>query len=508
MNFRRRQRKGPRILAALACAVLLGVGGKLWWEQTTTTVTGQVVDAETQQPVPNVEVRWEGLTTVTDAQGRYTLTGVDRDRPGAPLVFATGDHQTLQVPVGEGGQVTLQPDTATGIIQDQARRPVPNARVTAGNTTGATDEQGVFRLKGLPANPQLRVVAPGYKPVTVRPGARRQLVVSLEPFTPRGMYVGFGAVATKDIREEWLRNVERLNLNTVVLDVTSDRGQVLPGVDTDLTRQADAVLEGGDDLAAVVRDLRNRNLYVIARIVVFKDNPVSVLRPEWAIKQAANGAAYVDCEGQRWLDPFKEAVWEYKVSVAERAAELGFSEVQFDYVRFPSDCIRGQLAYSRPLSDETKRTAIEGFLKLAGQRLRDRGVAVGADVFGLVATEDDIGIGQHLESLGKYVDYLCPMVYPSTWANGAFNIDYPPADPYGVVYQSVKSAVDRLGKQGAIVRPWLQAFDDYSRQRLPYGSQQIADQIRATEAAGATGWMLWDPRGRYPLADAPQLGGG
>lgn len=509
MNFRRRRRRSAGgVLIAVLLGVLLGGGGKLWFDRTVSTVSGTVVDAATQQPLANAEVRWQHLTTTTDSQGRFTLIGVDRDLSDVPLVLGGGDYELRQVAVADASvPVALQPDTVHGVITDRERRPIPRARVTAGSATALAGEDGSFRIDGIARNPALRVVAPGYRTVNVQPGSRRQLQVTLEAFTPKGMWIPFGALHTAEVREGWLRHVDRLQLNTVVLDVVSDRGQVAPAVATELTRQAGSVLEGGDDLSAIVKELRARNIYVVARLVVFKDGPVAAAKPEWAIRVARNGAPYTDCEGQRWLDPFEPAVWDYKLQQAERVVELGFNEVQFDYLRFPSDCIPGPLAYSRPLTDEAKLDAVEAFLQRAVARLRPKGVALAADVFGLVATEDDIGIGQRLETLGKYVDYVSPMVYPSTWADGAFNLPYPPAEPYRVVRASVKAAVERLAGSGAVVRPWLQSFDDYRTRRIPYRHRQIADQIRAAEEAGATGWMLWDPFGRYPLEDPPQLGG-
>ena len=509
MNFRRRRRRGPgSLLLAVLLGVLLGGGAKLWYDRTVSTISGTLVDAATQQPLANAEVRWQHLSTTTDAEGRFTLIGVDKELTDVPLVLGGGDYETRRLAVADAAAVvSLQPDTVYGVITDRDRRPIPRARVSAGGATTFAGEDGAFRMDGIAKNPALRVVAPGYKTVNVQPGSRRHVQVTLESFTPKGIWIPFGALHTAEVREGWLKHVDRLQLNTVVLDVMSDRGQVAPAVATDLTRQAGSLLEGGEDLAAIVKDLRARNIYVIARLVVFKDSPIAAARPEWAIRVASNGAPYVDCEGQRWLDPFEPAVWDYKLQQADRIVELGFNEIQFDYIRFPSDCIPGPLAYSRPLTDAAKLDAIEGFLQRAVARLRPKGVALAVDVFGLVTTEDDIGIGQHLETIGKYVDYVSPMVYPSTWANGAFNLDYPPAEPYRVVKDSVRAAVDRLAGSGAVVRPWLQAFDDYRTRRLPYRNRQIADQIRASEEAGAIGWMLWDPFGRYPLEDPPQLGG-
>lgn len=510
MNFRRRRRGAGRagVLLAAAAGALLGVGGKAWYERATTTVSGTVIDAATEQPLPNAHVRWQHLTTRTDAQGRFTLVGVDKTDPDTPLVLAGNGYETVRVLPAEAGQVVaLRPDTVEGLVLDRSGRPVPRARVSAGDSTVLADDRGAFTIDGVAQNPSLRIVAPGYKTVTVQPGTRRRLRVTLDPFATRGLYLAFGAAHTPGVREAWLRHLDRLQLNTVVIDVTSDRGHVTPAVATDLNRQAGAVLDGGEHLGALVKELRGRNLYLIARIVVFKDTPAASARPEWAVRVAATGAPYVDCEGQRWLDPFNPAVWEYKLEQAERAADLGFHEVQFDYVRFPSDCITSPLAYGRPHDDAAKLEGVEGFLKRAMERLRPRGIALSADVFGLVATEDDIGIGQRLEGLARYVDYVSPMVYPSTWANGAFDLPYPPADPYAVVRHSVGTAVQRLAGSGVAVRPWLQAFDDYKEHRLPYQHPQVAAQVRAAEEAGANGWLLWDPFGRYPLDDAPQLGG-
>ncbi len=496
------------MLAVLAFAALLAAGGAAWYQNAVSTLSGTVVDAVSQQPLAQTEVRWRDLTVTTDAQGRFSLQGVDRKAQDDPVVVGGGDYETQRIPLGPSGLVVaLMPDTVTGLVTDNHRTPIARARISAGNVTAVTDAKGGFTLKGVAQNPALRVVAPGFKTVTVRAGARRQLTVTLDPFTPKGLYIPFAAVSARDVRQSFLRNVERLALNTAVLDITSDRGSVYAGVETGIDRKMDAVVDSGDDLATVLKDLRARNLYVVARMPVFQAAAAAQAHPEWAVRVAANGAPYTDCQGQRWLDPFREEGWDYRLEQAEKAADLGFNEIQFEYARFPSDCVPGPLAYSQPVSDDAKRTAINGFMKRAMERLRPKGVAIAVSVFGMVATDDDMGVGQRLEDLAQYADYICPVVHPSTWADGAFNVDYPPANPYAVVRGSVASAVKRLADSNAVVRPWLQAFDDYQRQRLPYRNQQIADQIRGAEEAGASGWMLWDPFGRYLLDGPPQLGG-
>lgn len=496
MDFRRR-RRGPRRLTLILLTTLLLVGGKLLFDRCTTTVSGAVLDEYSEQPVAGALVQWEQLTTTTEKKGQFLLVGVDGGRSTRPLTISAKGYETAEIPITWSSlDVRLRPNVLSGAVVSQAGQPVPGAWVAVGETEATTDADGFFELGDIPRDPQVGVGAPGYRPVVLQPGRDLQVEVRLEPLVSYGLYLGFGYLAQPQQREAIVRRGRELGLNTLVVDVKSDRGFVHTVFAPPESLEAGASTLSPEDLPEFLRGLRNQGWYLIARLVVFKDNLIAQAHPDLAIM--TRRGLYVDCEGQRWLDPFKGKAWEYNLELAERAAKAGFQEVQFDYTRFPSDCVSEPLQYAQEVTPKVQQQTIQGFLELARKRLHALGVATSVDVFGLTTVEEDIGIGQVIEGIAKHVDYVSPMVYPSTWRPGSFGSDYPPAEPYRIVHLSVKRAVERLKELPARVRPWLQAYNDYQRRGLPYSHEEIVAQINATKDAGAPGWLLWDPYGLYP----------
>jgi hypothetical protein len=246
--------------------------------------------------------------------------------------------------------------------------------------------------------------------------------------------------------------------------------------------------------AALIADLHRRGAYAIARIVAFKDDPVARSRPDLAVK-TAQGKLFVDREGLGWTDPFLPTVWEYNISLALEAAQEGFDEIEFDYVRFPDQ--KG-LQFSKPNTEANRRQAIEGFLAEARERLLPYNVFLSADNFGYVCWNlDDTGIGQCFAGIGPVVDYISPMLYPSSFKFGIPGLLNPLTDPYRIVFASLEKAKQRTGFPSATFRPWLQAFNDYAFDRRKFGKAELRAQIKAAQDAGSDGWLLWDSKNRY-----------
>jgi hypothetical protein len=224
-----------------------------------------------------------------------------------------------------------------------------------------------------------------------------------------------------------------------------------------------------------------------------------------AVKDAITDTVWVDRERLGWVDPFREEVWDYNVALAEEAIRKGFDEVQFDYVRFPTDPSQDtqieRAQFSQVPTADTRPQTIAAFLSRARDAVHAAGGAVGADVFGLVCwRDDDLGIGQQLELLAPAVDYLSPMVYPSTFNGLPMVPSYAdsPAHPYETVFYSLQRARERLAGTGVALRPWLQYFDDYPwASGQQYGPAQLSAQRQAVTELGLPGWMWWDPTNRY-----------
>jgi hypothetical protein len=245
-------------------------------------------------------------------------------------------------------------------------------------------------------------------------------------------------------------------------------------------------------------DLKARGIYTIARIVTFKDNILANSRPDLAIIDTRTGKPWIDNEKLAWVDPFREEVWKYNVAIAREAAKRGFDEIQFDYVRFPTDGKLGAAKYLHPNNKETRLPAIAGFLGMARRELGPLGVYVAADVFGYTAfNENDTDIGQRIEELAPHLDYFCPMVYPSGYQVGIPGFRNPVQHPYEIVHESVRLIRQRSAHSKARVRPWLQDFKDYAFDKRIFGVTEVRAQIKGADDAGAVGWMLWNPRNDY-----------
>jgi hypothetical protein len=322
----------------------------------------------------------------------------------------------------------------------------------------------------------------------------------------KGIYLSFYTVGWDERREHLLGLVDKTELNAVVLDVKSDQGLVNAALGVPLSREIGAEVNLVKDMPGLLSRLKDKSVYTIARIVVFKDKVLASKRPDLAVKDAGTGRVYVDCEDQLWVDPYSREVWDYNLSIAEQAARLGFDEIQFDYIRFPSDCVRGGLVYTEESTPQSRMAAVEGFLAAASARVKPLGVFVGADTFGwTMAREDEMGIGQLIEGVAKHLDYLCPMVYPSTWGDGSLGIDYPAAQPYDIVYRSLRLGMERVGAVPTLrVRPWLQDFHDYNARKIRYGAWAVKQQMKAAQDANTLGWMLWNAGAVY-TEDGPGM---
>ncbi|HWA61147.1 MAG TPA: putative glycoside hydrolase, partial [Caulobacteraceae bacterium] len=258
------------------------------------------------------------------------------------------------------------------------------------------------------------------------------------------------------------------------------------------------------DLAALARDLHARGAYLIARIVVFKDDPLAAARPDLAVKRA-NGQVFRDRERLAWVDPFQPEVRAYDIALALEAARAGFDEIQFDYLRFPDSS--ATLLLAQPSTTETRTAAIAGFLAEARRALAPYNVYLAADIFGYTCwNRNDTGIGQEIEAIAPNVDYLAPMLYPSGFQFGIPGVRRPVDNVYAIVHDSLGEAQARLKVSPRRFRPWLQAFRDYAFGGRLFDADEVAQQIKAAEDFGADGWMLWNAGNVYSgtgLAAAP-----
>ena len=386
------------------------------------------------------------------------------------------------------------------VVDDVTRTPIANAILTTGDKALRSDPQGLFALDVADAA-VVRVRAQGYarEDVTVQALRAPAAEVRLKPFRPKALYLSMYGVGDRKLRGAALALIETKALNALVIDLKGDRGLVPYRSAIALTAQVGAQrVITITDLPALVTDLRRRGIYTIARIVAFKDNLLAVGVPTLALRRPG-GAVFRDREGLAWTNPYSHDVWTYNINIAVEAAKAGFDEIQFDYVRLPD---AAGLAYEKPWTQQNRESAIDGFLGEARKALTPFNVFLAADVFGYICwNSDDTKIGQNLEHLAGIVDYLSPMLYPSSFQFGIPGYRNPIEHPYEIVRLSLDHALQRTHLPPVHFRPWLQAFRDYAFGGRPFTAGEIRSQIKAADDFGADGWMLWNPHNQYSAAD-------
>ncbi|MCR5594625.1 MAG: putative glycoside hydrolase [Lachnospiraceae bacterium] len=322
----------------------------------------------------------------------------------------------------------------------------------------------------------------------------------------RGIYLT-GPTAGSERFDEILELLDDTELNAVVLDIKSDEGNITFKMEHGTPKDIGACVGYIRDMEGLMQTLKEHEIYTIARIACFKD-PILAGAKETCALKTAEGVNVTDGNGLEWVNPCSEEVWEYLIEIAEYCADLGFDEIQYDYVRFPVGDTAENADFGMELTPADKHIYIEDFLKTASERLHSRGVPVTADVFGtVIGNEVDVEmVGQDYVELASCVDALCPMVYPSHYGNNVFGIPVPDAKPYDTVYAALMMSVDELKDvsedERAIVRPWLQSFTaTWIGGHISYGPKQIREQIKAVEDAGYDEWILWNAKNNYPHID-------
>jgi hypothetical protein len=390
---------------------------------------------------------------------------------------------------------------AVRVIDQNTGQAVEGATVVLDSQALAADEQGLFSISALKAGSRLGVKAPGYGRVEqalTDPLPQGLIEVRLAPLTPKALYLSFYGVGSKALRDPALKLIDETELNALVIDAKGDRGMIPWRSSVALASEIGAQrIITVRDAAELLKSFKDRGIYTIARIVVFKDDLLATARPELAVKTPA-GELWRDREHLAWVDPFRKEVWNYNIQIAEEAAKLGFDEIQFDYVRFPDS---RSPRFSQASTEDGRVKAIAGFLQEAKARLAPFNVFVAADIFGYVCWNlNDTDIGQKLDPIAAAVDYLAPMLYPSGFQFGIPGYRNPVQNPYEIVYLSLNKAQERTKILPLRFRPWLQAFKDYAFDRRQFNGKELRDQISAAEKFGSQGWMLWNPGNNYVLA--------
>src|SRR3989338_8968970 len=354
--------------------------------------------------------------------------------------------------------------------------------------------------------------------------------------TPEPMYAIYMtqcAVGTPSLRDSLVELIETTKRNSVIIDIKDYAGKI--AFPTENPALAGSVSDacGADDMKEFVEKLHEKDIYVIGRITVFQDPFYTKNHPDQSVQSKGRpGQPWKDNKGLSFVAVNAHPFWEYIVELSKESYGLGFDELNYDYVRWPSDGPMSDIVY--PSADRAGE--LEKFFKYLQREIQptdstdsttlttgsspQAGPVMSVDLFGYTTVlTDDLGIGQQLERALPYFDYVAPMVYPSHYNKGFAGLSNPNSDPYKVVYTSMAEAVrravatttqigslahTRIGTSTPAMyekpsysplklRPWLQDFD-YGKDYLP---ADILAQTKATYDAGLTSWFFWDPANRY-----------
>jgi hypothetical protein len=316
------------------------------------------------------------------------------------------------------------------------------------------------------------------------------------PNSVRGIYMTSWVASTRDWRKDLVDLIESTELNSIVIDVKDYTGRIAFEVsDPDLQKIGSAE-KRIDDIKEFIFLLHEKEIYTIARIAVFQDPYFVKIRPDLAIK-TKSGSVWKDRKGLTWIDPCSKEFWDYIIKIAKETERVGFDELNFDYIRFPSDGNMDNISYSFCDPNISKADLLENFFQYLSHNLRDAGVPISADLFGMITTNtDDLNIGQVLEKANPYFDYICPMVYPSHYPPTYDGFQNPALHPYEIIYHAMASSSERLIAAASTpfkLRPWLQDFD----LGADYTSEMVRKEKQAVYDSGLNSWLLWDPANEY-----------
>ena len=323
-----------------------------------------------------------------------------------------------------------------------------------------------------------------------------------QPVKVKGIYVS-GPAAGIAKMDDLIDLVDQTELNAMVIDIKNDEGKVTYKMQSEQVLEIDAGVRYIPDIEELVVKCKEKDIYLIARIVAFRDPYLAEQKPEWAL-HTKSGEIFRDKNGMAWVNPYCHEVWDYLVEIASESAQAGFDEVQFDYIRFSTDIGEGEVDYGPEAENVDKIQIITEFTEYLYEKLVPQGVYVAADVFGTVIDNkaDQAIVGQDYVQMATHLDYICPMVYPSHYYRGSYEIKVPDAEPYRTINAAALASVEVLStvpeENRAHVRLWLQSFTaSWVSGHISYGPEQIRAQIKGAYDAGYDEWILWNAAANY-----------
>lgn len=323
------------------------------------------------------------------------------------------------------------------------------------------------------------------------------------PVVVKGIYITASTAGSAKMNS-LIELADRTEINAMVIDVKNDYGKISYQMNNQLATEIGAVTNTIPDIEALIRTLKERKIYLIARIVAFKDPILAERRSDLAIKNA-DGSIYLDENKEGWVNPYNKEVWDYLIEISTQAAAVGFDEIQFDYIRFSTGKGIADAYFGEEAETISKEEIIAEFTKYAYEKLKPLGVFVSADVYGtIISSKIDQGlVGQNYVEMSKYLDYICPMIYPSHYGKGNYGIENPNSEPYNIIRKALTASKDKLseipeGEHRAVVRPWLQDFTaTWVKPYIEYGGTELREQINGVYSVGYEEWLLWNASSVY-----------
>lgn len=334
----------------------------------------------------------------------------------------------------------------------------------------------------------------------------------------KAIYMSQCVVGTPSIRNGLVKLIEDTELNAVIIDIRDFTGKISFPTDNEDLKDSVSTACGAKDMREFIATLHEKGIFVIGRITTFQNPYYTSIHPEQAV-QKKSGGVWKDNKGLAFVDVGARPYWDQVVELGKISYELGFDELNFDYVRFPSDGPMAEADYTWS-KGKTKQLALEEFFKYLSEALRPTGAVLSADLFGMTATNvDDLNIGQVLERAMPYFDHIYPMVYPSHYPSGFNGYKNVNEHPYDIIQFSMKRAAERamattttIGSLAytpiastspqlyakpaydkRMMRPWIQSFD----YPVPYTPAMVEAQLQATYDVGLTSWLVWDAGNKY-----------
>lgn len=458
----------------------------------------------------SARIELDGKILVADAAGAAAVVWREEwvDDPALMTVSAPGfTPESLQIAVlPEEGviEVRLVPVVLQGEVSTSDGRALPLVNVKLGDTEVRTNRRGEFTIvRAAPGT--LELSRPAWEPTSQAwDGQKTRLFLTMEPRMIRALRVGGDKAANPAAWNELLTLARNTGINALVIDTKDERGRVFHDTSVALAHEIGAVVGAGYDLDQVLADMDALGLYKITRIVTFQDPKLAVTDLSIAAVNTDTGRAWENNRGLAWLDPTDPNAWEYPLALAEEACRRGFDEIQFDYVRFPSDGPISKLefdgfSFSEYYSVEAQQARVDtitAFLSEAHALLNPMGCAVAADIFAItLESRTDEGIGQMPGPLSFAVDVLSPMIYAYLYDSGWKGFADPNEHAVEIIEFALDAGVTRLDGF-SIYRPWVQrAFLD---------SEEILAVQDVVESFDM-GWMLWSGNTNFNPAMLPPV---